>query len=488
MAEEKTDDPTGGIFGMGRQDSETARRKEGDAKIPKTSFKPIAAPGRLNALNKSFEEIVANKRLMYEDLMYIFISTKTVVTLWGSVGAGKTRSIEALAELTDENGVNYQVITLQPSTEDPMVVHGMMTVVYDAVDQKHIMQRSIPEPAESVWRYFNDKDGLTIMFLDEMTTCMPAQQNAMLGLLTHGKYGDQDISPYVTFVMAANPPGTVSTVIDLSEAVINRSGHIPWYSERDHWLPKWSSGFGNPAKEPPERTKNFITKLIDMDPDIVFRDDPDHYEEGEKDDMWTIDDLCPYDQMHASERALTETAKVYTIVSEVLADAEYRTRKMYVQEAVKAMIGPRWARHAGVVEDILESVITTAPSINAVNKYNINNSTGIDTIVSNVGDSLHRIRGKRMVSDQTVELAEKFEKEIFPEDGSIAVRRYISFWVWASTAPDEATRMSIVPTATNIFVKAASSNKIPRDTIMPRFVPDELKAEIKDVVSRQKRN
>lgn len=468
-----------GMDSTGKQSK--ARVKEGDALIPKTSFKPIAAPNRLHGLKySSAQELLASPMLMYEDIMRIFVAAKIPITLWGPMGSAKTRSAEALAELTDENGVHYQVITVQPSTQDPTTLMGLMHIKEDPTTGATIMERSIPEVAEQVWRYYNDKDGLTIMFLDEMTTCISAQQNAMLGLLTHGTYGNMDISQYTTFIMAANPPGTVQTVLPLSEAIINRGGHIPWYTDGDRFINIWETGFGNPSNAPREKTFKFIKNLIAQDPDIAFRDDPEHHDSP--DDMWDIDQLCPYDQMHFSARAATEMARAYDIVQDTFAKAPFDIRQLYVQEVSKAWLGPRWSRHAGLVEEELENEVGTRYAVEAVNSYDVKNSMTTEEVTRMVGDSLHRLKGKRMRAEQERELAELFEHEIF-EGGSISIRRYIAFWLWMATSPDEATRVSSIPVALRILMKAGHEykNEIPKDSLLPRFVPNTIRSEMNEI-------
>lgn len=457
-----------------------ARIKKGDALIPKTSFKPIADPSKLFGLQvDNAEYLRENMRYVYEDLLRIFVAAKTPIFLWGPPGAGKTRSVEAMAEMVDEHGVNYQVITVQPSTQDATVMHGLMTITEDPRTGAQIMERSIPEIAEQVWQYFNNEDGLTIMFLDEMTTCIPAQQNAMLGLLTHGKYGNMDISPYTTFVCAANPPGTVQTVLPLSEAVINRGGHIPWYSSHQHWYDKWKTGFGNPAKEPKEDTKEFIKQLIMSDPEVVFRDDPELHES--EDDGWNIDNLCPYDQMLSSERAFTEVAKVYEVITETFKDAPFDVLKLYLQEGIRAMVGNRWARNSGAVQENMSSRISIKPSVDAINKYGINHTSSIEDIYSHIGDSLHRMMGKRMTATEERELADKFHEEIF-SGGDFSLSKYTAFWVWLVTLSNESVRASVINKAFSIFHLAVRKhrNEYPEDQLFPRFIPPEIKSEIKD--------
>ena len=461
-----------------------ARIKEGDQLIPKTTFKPIAAPGKLHGLKvKSIDDLIVDghrSRLIYDDLLRIFVASKTPITLWGPMGSGKTRSVEAFGEETDENGTPYRVMTVQPSTEDPTIMHGMMTIIKDPTTGRIIMERSIPQIAEDIFRYFNDKDGLTILFLDEMTTCIPAQQNAMLGLLTHGRYGNMDISRYVSFVMAANPPGTVEMVNPLSEAVINRGGHIPWFSEKDHFLNKWKRGFGNPALVPDKKTATFIEGLINDNPEVAFRDDPDHHDSA--DEGWTIDDLCPYNQMHFSERAATEVAKVYNVIQSTFSESPYDVRRLYIEEAIKAMVGPRWADSAGIIEDAIESSVGTEPSVDAINKYDIDTSMSPDEVFALVGDRLHRRQGKKMRSEQEKELATIFEQEIFGDNG-LSRKKYIAFWLWLSTSNEQSTRTPVLPIALNILLKVDREHKeeMARVDVLPKFVPKQIKDELREL-------
>lgn len=469
---------------IGKQVKTDQRIKTGDDLIPKTSFKPIADPENIFGLHTDDVHFLEdNMRYVYEDLLKIFVASKTPITLWGPPGSGKTRSIEALGELTDENGVPYQVITIQPSTEDATVMHGLMTVTKNPSTGEKIMERSIPQTAESIWRYFNDKDGLTIMFLDEMTTCIPAQQNAMLGLLTHGKYGNLDIHPYTTFVMAANPPGTVQTVQPISEAVINRGGHIPWYSSYKHWYDKWETGFNNPSNVPQPNTQEFMWDLIQSDPEYVFRFDPESKEPGEE--GWTTDNLIPKEQMESSERVFTEVSRVHETINKTFKDAPYEIYELYLKEALRAVAGDRWARNAVKVERIRKSKMNTKESIEAVNKYKISPSMDIEEVVGYVGDSLHRKTGKIVSTDKEVELADRFVQDIFDND-DFSITKYLAFWTWLSTMPQEATIHAVMSQAFDILYTAITehSGEYPRSYYLPSFIPDETSTELKTMLAQ----
>lgn len=470
--------------------SQKERLKTGDQLIPKTSFKPIAAPGKLHGLQvETIDELLDGRKMdIYEDLLRVFVAAKTPATLWGPVGAGKTRTVESFANETDENGNPYNVITIQPSTTDPTSIHGLLTIDKDPRTGNKVMNRAIPEPAFSVWEAFNDKDQLTVMFLDEMTTCTPSQQQALLGLLTHGKYGDMDISPYVTFVMAANPPGTVDAVQDLEQSVINRGAHIPWYVERDVFIDKWSTGFGNRDKQPSDDDIRFIRLLIEQDPDIAFRDDPFNHD-GMEEDMWRVDRLCPYDRMHFSARMVEELAKSRRIISDSFAGAPYDVQRHYMSQMVRAFVGPRWEKHAQVALDTMNADVSTDESLAMVNNNDISFMTEYNEIVKIAGDRLHRNVGKIMRAEQEKELAEKFEKEIFAE-GGFRNKLYIAFWLWLSTSQQESTRRPVMPYAVNIMQLGHRSGEIRKENVIPKFVPNNIRKELQDfyTVNKQVQN
>lgn len=467
---------------------EKSKRKKAfltpDELVPKTSFNPIANEEKLHAYTMSYEQLSTQKRYMYEDIMRIFIAAKTPITLWGPPGAGKTKTIQQLAKETDEDGVNYQVITIQPSTEDSTVFNGLMTVYRDPVEEKFIMEKSIPRVAEQVWEAFRDWGRLTIMFLDEMTTCVPSQQHAMLGLLTDGKYGPLDISPYVTFVMAANPPNTVPEVIPLGNQVINRGGHIPWFSDVDQWYSGWSTGFGNPNREKPENIKEDIWDLINSDREHMFRDDEDLADDP--DEMWNENNLVPYEQMRSTERAITLFADIYEVLLESLASVDYEIKRMYVKECAKSILGTRWADEMVVIFENRSSRVETKPIITEVTKNGIDFDTPYEEIIDKLGDRLHRLNGKKMTSETERELAEEFKKEIF--HNTFSIQRYLSFWVWLATSDNESTRAPVIPVTLNIMTYLLDNHRmeISQDKIVPAFVPKIIKDEISSLRSMMK--
>ena len=479
------------MAGNGQELSDTEKKKivmSEEDKVPKTSFKPIALPEKLNAYHYTYDEISRRKRLMYEDLMRISISVKMPITLWGPPGAGKTKTIQAFANECDEDGVSYQVITVQPSTEDSTVFNGIMTVIFDHVENKHITEKSIPRVAEQVWEEYKYHRRLTIMFLDEMTTCVPAQQHAMLGLLTDGTYGPIDISPYVTFVMAANPSNTVPEVINLGNQVINRGGHIPWFSDQKRWFDLYKTGFGNPNRVKSDDILQDLENYLAMSDGNIFGDVKKELlengdEDIDEDEVWTEDNLVPYEQIYNSERSLTGYMELYETLVHALIDIPYETRRMYVAECARAFLGEKGERLWTAVFDLRSQRVDITPVVNAVTRAGVDFTASYDDINSKLGDSLHRMDGRMMTSEKELEMAQQFEKKIY--DGRFAIQRYLAFWVWLTTSTNEATRAQVIPIAIKIMMKAAEAagkhQEIPRSNILPGFVPATIKQEIQEL-------
>ena len=151
-------------------------------------------------------------------------------------------------------------------------------------------------------------------------------------------------------------------------------------------------------------------------------------------------------------------------------------------ETACAMLGKRWKEHSGIVEDALESRLTTKPIIDAINNNNITNNSTLEEIERAVGDRLHRNKGKRMRAEQEKEIADLFYEELF--EGTFAAKRYLAFWVWLSTSSDEATRAPVIPVAINILQKSTSDeyrSDIPKSQLFPSFVPQQIKKEMTEL-------
>ena len=87
-----------------------------------------------------------------------------------------------------------------------------------------------------------------------------------------------------------------------------------------------------------------------------------------------------------------------------------------------------------------------------------------------------------MRAEQEKEIADLFYEELF--EGTFAAKRYLAFWVWLSTSPDEATRAPVIPVAINILQKSTSEEyraDIPKNQLFPSFVPQQIKKEMTEL-------
>lgn len=440
------------------------------------TFKPVASHSMLWGTRSSIDDIRSSPRRVAVDILRLFISNRVPITLWGPIGARKTRTVEAFAREHDENGVPYQVIDIQPSTEDPTVIHGMM---YTSLDDegKTIMRRSIPDVAQQVVEYYERTGGLTILFLDEMTTCMPAQQHALLGILTHGRYGDLDIRPYITVVMAANPEETVSTVNPLGEQVINRGGHIAWYGDMNLFLEEWRTGFNGAMTPPDEDIDWYITTLLNEAPEKVFRNE-----------RWSIDNLVPWDLLEHTERVVTELGPMIATVNERFGDCSDSVRHHYIVEVTKALMGKDWARRMQTVTAKESDRISGEPIIELLKQRNVTRTLTPDELKSTLNSDLfvHPGHGGNYRQDQlqsiAADLMERF-KSSYDEWASLGL------WSLIATSPDEGTQASLMAYAASLLIvslEAVKRGDLPREKAgAPAFIDDTLRQRVRALIRSQ---
>lgn len=434
------------------------------------SFLPIAARDKIWGLKaKSYQEVAGNPRRVAVDLLRIFLSRKTPIMLWGPIGARKTRTIESMCMEQDENGKNYQVITIQPSIMDPTVIHGVVYTSLDPESGETIMKRSIPDIAQQVINY-GEEGGLTVMFLDEMTTCMPAQQHALLSILTHGQYGDKNLQEYITIAMASNPEGTVSTVNPLGEQVINRGGHIAWYGDVGLFLEEWRSGFGNPDKKPSHDIDWYTTTLIEQDAEKAFRNG-----------RWKPEELVPYDLMEHTERVTTEQAKMVECINDIFSDAPNDIRHYYLIEVTRALMGNEWAEHMSVVCRMESKKLSAQTVIDIVVSTGVDHTWSGDQLRMSLGDSLYVLDNQDLTDDQISTLTEKLMNRVTEGDRSA----YLSFWAFASTVPNEGKYGLMHAEILKLYFYGESEvkeGKMMKEHAIPAFVSQDIRDGIKSVL------
>ena len=451
------------------------RVKTGDDLIPKTTFKPLSKVDKL--IGPHLESLSDLKDLdLAQDMMRIYMGSGIIPIAWGPVGAAKTRTIQAMNREVDEAGVPYRVITVQPSTEDPTAFHGLVTVVFDHGTQKHITERAVPNVVDEVIQYFNNFDGLTILFLDELTTCSPAQQNALLGLMTHQNYGGVDISDYTTVVCAANPPNTVATTIPLSEALINRCGHLSWCPDPERWLGAFKTGFGNPLKKPDDYTRQFAEKFVTENEENLFRSITQE---------WSPDDLIPWEQLQSTPRSTDNFFKVVPTIRESFANSPADLRIHYLTKAGVSLMGQAYEQSVRRIATEMEDEVNPGQVMQIVRERRVGWEWNEETLKSRLGTELHIHDRKTFTADREKSMADGLLRLVYDND-VFDDAAYLSLFAFCCTAPNDNLLQTTMICMTQAYIIAAKQQETDNwragQSLLPDFVNGYIRERIKHLL------
>ena len=129
--------------------------------VGKKTFKNIAKPEYLwgNTI-EDIGEVKKNPRKMSIDLTRLFIAARVPITFHGPPGSGKSATIDSFREITDEDGINYNVVSIIPSSTDPTALHGVMYTSYDPESKETMMKRSLPDTAVEIRRMYDEENML----------------------------------------------------------------------------------------------------------------------------------------------------------------------------------------------------------------------------------------------------------------------------------------------------------------------------------------
>ncbi len=82
--------------------------------------------------------------------------------------------------------------------------------------------------------------GQWVLFLDELTTCPPPVQAALLGVIAENRVGDATLPDTVWKVAACNPPDCAANGSELEPPLANRLCHLPWQTNVAGWRRGWA--------------------------------------------------------------------------------------------------------------------------------------------------------------------------------------------------------------------------------------------------------
>lgn len=152
------------------------------------------------------------------------------VLLLSDPGMGKSSLVRALATA---EGVPCE--TVLGSIREPADVAGLPVVTGDGL---------VLEPPAWAKRLAEAEAGY--LFLDELTTCPPAVQAAMLAVALDRTVGDLHLPSGVRVVAGANPPDRAADGWELSPPLANRFCHVMFAPTVDEWLDGMTVGWGAP--------------------------------------------------------------------------------------------------------------------------------------------------------------------------------------------------------------------------------------------------
>ena len=158
------------------------------------------------------------------EAMQILLTVGVPVLLWGDPGTGKTATIERYAA-----EMGWAMEPVIASLHDPTDFGGL------PIRNGNTVTFVPPEWAHRI----TERDGVSLVFLDEVNTATSATQNALMRMVQEHRVGYLDLGARTRFVAAANPVEQNSGAWDLSAPLANRFAHLDWPLR----LTEWRSGY-----------------------------------------------------------------------------------------------------------------------------------------------------------------------------------------------------------------------------------------------------
>jgi hypothetical protein len=154
----------------------------------------------------------------------------------GPPGCGKSRSVEAFARATGR-----QCYSLIGSLREPAGIGG-----YPYPDHSNDVPYMRVMPPK--WAH-DCQHGNWVLFFDELTTCPPPVQAALLGVIAENRVGDATLPDTVWKVAACNPPDCAANGSEIEPPLANRLCHLEWQTNTAAWRRGMANGLCFPEPE-----------------------------------------------------------------------------------------------------------------------------------------------------------------------------------------------------------------------------------------------
>lgn len=153
------------------------------------------------------------------------------VLLWGPAGVGKTATITGLAD-----DLNLHLEVLIGSIRDATDIGGLPYRCDEGV--------ALAPPAWATRIVASHAEGRrSLLLIDELTTCPPAVQAALLRVVLERVTGDLALPDDTVVVAAANPADLAADGYDLAPPLANRFCHLEWPTDAGAWCDGMVSGW-----------------------------------------------------------------------------------------------------------------------------------------------------------------------------------------------------------------------------------------------------
>ncbi len=176
-----------------------------------------------------------------EAILDAALHTRIPVLIWGPPGVGKSAAVQAWAARS-----GLRCWTVIASLREPADFAGL-PVVDGTLETTGQVGRSV---AFAPPRFAVEAAATGgVIFLDELTTCPPAVQAALLRSVVDKAFGDLELDPeQVAIVAAANPAEDAAGGWDLAAPLANRFLHQQFELQPNRWADDFPGYWGAPPR------------------------------------------------------------------------------------------------------------------------------------------------------------------------------------------------------------------------------------------------
>lgn len=193
----------------------------------------------------------------------------------GGPGIAKSMTARAFARCMGRN-----CYVFVGSLRDPADIGGYPYPYQFEVDLPDGTKRTVSYMAIMPAKWASDtEDGLWLLFFDELPSCAPAVQTAMMGVIAERRVGDYYLPP-VWMCAAGNPVEQAANGYGLEPPLANRMPHLEWEIDRAAIEMGFANGFQFPEPTFPRLPDDWenhlgeaggrVAGFLNKNPDLLY--------------------------------------------------------------------------------------------------------------------------------------------------------------------------------------------------------------------------